>query len=110
MSNNRMQLMLWLRCVITFLVAATGLMGCTAGDPHPGADSEYLVVITAFDPESKIQGIKAIRAETGLGLADAKRLIEETPSVVRAGLTRSEADAVAARLQAQGMTVRIQGE
>jgi large subunit ribosomal protein L7/L12 len=102
--------MLWLRFAVVTSVVATGLIACTVDDPQPSSVSEHSVMITASDPEMKIRGIKAIRAETGLGLADAKRLIEETPSVVKTGLTRSEADGLAARLRAQGVTVQIQDE
>jgi large subunit ribosomal protein L7/L12 len=81
-----------------------------ACSPAPVATPRYSVVINAFDPDGKIQAIKAIREETGLGLADAKSLIERTPCVVRAGLGRAEAEAVAARLRAQRLTVELRRE
>lgn len=92
-------------------VGAVALIAmCMACSPPPQPGSRYSVVITAFDPEWKIRSIKAIREETGLGLADAKNLIEGIPSVVRAGLAQSEAEAVAARLRAQRITVELRRE
>src|SRR5262245_40461721 len=83
---------------------------CVACSPPRDSDIRYSVVVIAFDPDSKIQSIKTIREETGLGLAEAKALIEATPSVVRAGLPQSEAEAVAARLRAKKMTVELRSE
>ena len=78
-----------------------------ACNPPPPQGSLYSVFITAFDSKWKIQAIKAIREETGLGLADAKNLVEGTSHVLLAGLAQSEAEAVAARLRAQRLTVEL---
>ena len=102
--------MLWFRRELALAVVCTGLVACNLDNHHPDSGPGHSVVISAFDPNWKIRAIKTIRAETGLGLADAKRLIEETPSVVKEGLTQSHADALAARLRAQGMVVEIQSE
>jgi len=90
--------------------AAALMIAGAACSPSSESGPRYSVAITAFDPERKIQSIKAIREETGLGIADAKTLVEGVPSVVRAGLVRSEAEAVAARLRAQRMTVELREE
>ena len=100
-----------LRRMIAIAAATVGLLAsCDVEDPPSGADARYSVIITAVDPERKIASIKTIRAETGLGLADAKRLVDHLPSVVKAGLERSEADALADRLRAQHMRVQLQSE
>ena len=49
---------------------------CVACSPRSDSNARYSVVVVAFDAQWKIRGIKAIREETGLGLADAKQLIE----------------------------------
>ena len=92
------------------LVCILLAVSCSIFLPAADSGSRYSVVITGVDPEWKIRSIKAIRAETGLGLADAKSLIEGVPSIVKVGLTRSEAEAVAARLRAQQMTVELRPE
>jgi ribosomal protein L7/L12 len=69
--------------------------------------ARFSIVITAIDQEWKIRAIKAIREETGLGLAAAKNLVESTPSIARSALTESDAEAAAARLRDQRMTVEI---
>jgi large subunit ribosomal protein L7/L12 len=102
--------MLWLQRVAPVIVLAALLAGCSDNHHEGGLDARYSVMITAFDPDWKIRGIKAIREETDLGLADAKRLIEETPSTVKRGLARAQADALAMRLRAQRMTVEVQPE
>jgi ribosomal protein L7/L12 len=69
--------------------------------------TRFSVVITAIDQEWKVRAIKAIREETGLGLAAAKNLVESTPGIVKSALTESDAEATAIRLRAQRMTVEI---
>jgi large subunit ribosomal protein L7/L12 len=95
---------------VALLAIATALLGLGSACSSSDSNARHSVVLIAFDTDRKIGSIKAIREETGLGLADAKRLVEETPSVVRVGLTRSEADALAARLRARGMTVELQAD
>jgi large subunit ribosomal protein L7/L12 len=91
--------------IVTMLLAA-----CSAEQSQTDSDSRFTVVITEFDPDLKIQAIKEVRAATGLGLADAKNLIESTPSIVKTGLTRSEAEALATGLRAQRMSVELRPE
>ena len=80
--------------------------GCS-GAVGPAADVRCAVVITAVAEDSEIQAIKALRAETGLGLADAKRLVDGVPSEVRGDLPRPEAKLLAARLADAGMTAEL---
>ena len=92
--------------LLAFVALVVGVFCVSCSSPHD-SQLRYSVVVVAFDPEWKIRSIKAIREQTGLGLADAKHLIEAIPSVVRAGLTQSEAEAVASQLRAQQMTVEL---
>ncbi len=87
------------------------LTSCSRSSPPPAdANARYSVVLLAFDVQWKIRGIKAIREETGLGLADAKQLIESSPGLVKSHLSYSEAEAVAVRLRAEKITVEVRKE
>jgi large subunit ribosomal protein L7/L12 len=65
------------------------------------------VVLVAPGPDP-VPVIRAIREATGVGLADAKRLVDAAPSTVRAGLSRAEADRIAGLLREAGATVRVE--
>lgn len=71
-------------------------------------DSAYSVFITSFDPERKIRGIRRVREVTGFGLAQAKSLVENCPSVVLDGMYLSQAEELSGLLKDAGMTVEIQ--
>lgn len=91
-------------CLIVAL--ACGDTNESAGASEAGS---YAVVITSVDPDRKIQSIKAVREATGLGLADAKHLVEDLPSRVKAGLTHAEAAALKQDLETLGMSAEMQG-
>ena len=79
-----------------------------AGDGGAAAeekDSFDVVLMAAGD--KKIQVIKAVRAATGLGLKDAKALVDEAPKPVKEGVTREEADKIKAELEESGASVEI---
>ena len=88
-------------------VAAPG--GAAAGDGGGAAAEEQ----TAFDVvltnagQQKIQVIKVVRAITGLGLKEAKDLVDGAPNAVKEGATREEADAVKAQLEEAGAEVEV---
>ncbi len=91
--------------LIMVLVALCGLSACRK-EPTSGAldrSASYAVAITALDNGWKIRAIKAVREETGLGLADAKALVEKLPATVKDRLTAAEAEALIRRLEASGM-------
>ncbi len=67
----------------------------------------YLVVITSFDPTRKIQAIMRIREVTGVGLAEAKGLLENTPSILMYGMYRTQAEQLSRLLEERGMVVEI---
>ena len=71
-------------------------------------DSAYSVFITSFDPERKIRGIRRVREVTGFGLAQAKSLVENCPSVVLNGMYLAQAEELSGLLKDAGMTVEIQ--
>ena len=98
-----------------FGVSATAV---AAAAPAPGAGAadgggEEAEEQTAFDVvlqaagDKKIQVIKVIRAATGLGLKEAKALVDEAPKPVKEGIDRAEADKLKADLEEAGATVEL---
>ena len=65
------------------------------------------VVITGVADGRKITAIKAVREITGLGLKDAKDLVEKTPSVVKQAVSKAEAESIAAKLRESSLVVEI---
>lgn len=66
------------------------------------------VRIDKFDASAKIKVIKEVRGFTDLGLKEAKELVEKTPVVVKKGVTKEEAEAIAAKLKTAGATVVLE--
>jgi large subunit ribosomal protein L7/L12 len=89
-------------------VAATGA-GAAGGDGAAAAEeeqSEFDVVLTATG-DKKIQVIKVVRAITGLGLKEAKDLVDGAPNPVKEGITREEADSIKSQLEEAGASVEV---
>ena len=81
--------------------------GAAAAAAAPAEEkTEFDVVLTSFGAE-KIQVIKEIRAITGLGLKEAKDLVEGVPKPVKEGIAKAEADEIKKKLEAVGATVEI---
>ena len=91
--------------------AAGGVM--MAAGPAGGAEAEAAEEQTSFDVElknigdKKIQVIKVVRAATGLGLKEAKDLVESAPKAVKEGLNKEEAEKLKADLEEVGAAVAI---
>ena len=68
--------------------------------------TEFDVVMTEFGAE-KIKVIKEVRGITGLGLAEAKGLVEGVPAKIKEGVSKEDAEALKAQLEAVGATVEI---
>ena len=107
-------LRLKLRLSLTSSTAA-GASPAGAGDAAAGAEEAAAAVKTAFDVKiekyeaaAKIKIIKEVRAVTDLGLKEAKELVEKAPIVVRAGLPKEEAEALATKLKAAGAAVALE--
>ena len=82
-----------------------------AAEPVAGGEaaeekSEFTVVLAAAG-DKKINVIKEVRTITGLGLKEAKDLVEGAPKEVKAGISKDEADAMKAQLEAAGATVEL---
>ena len=90
-------------------VAAAAPAAAGAGDGGGAAEEESStvdVVLTAAG-EKKIQVIKVVRAATGLGLKEAKALVDEAPKPVKEGIERDEADKLKQELEEAGATVEL---
>ena len=86
-------------------VAAPGAGG---GDEGGGAaeQSEFEVVLTAAGG-SKIQVIKELRSITGLGLKEAKELVDGAPSSIKSGVSKEDAEAMKEKLEGAGASVEL---
>jgi large subunit ribosomal protein L7/L12 len=84
---------------------AAGAAGAD-GDGEAEEQSAFDVVLTG-PGEKKIQVIKVVRAATGLGLKEAKALVDEAPRPVKEGLEREEADKLRADLEEAGASVEV---
>ena len=89
-------------------VAAPGAAAAGGGDGAPAAEekSSFDVVITAAG-DKKIQVIKVVRAVTGLGLKEAKDLVDGAPGTVKEGANQEEADSIKSQLEEAGATVEL---
>ena len=86
-------------------VAAPG--GAAAGDgAEPEEKTSFDVVLTGAG-QQKIQVIKVVRAVTGLGLKEAKDLVDGAPAPVKEGLNQEEADAIKSQLEEAGASVEL---
>jgi large subunit ribosomal protein L7/L12 len=90
-------------------VAAAAPAGAGGGG-EPAAEEEeqsaFDVIVTSAG-EKKIQVIKVVRAATGLGLKEAKALVDEAPKPVKEGVDREEADKLKAELEEAGAGVEV---
>jgi large subunit ribosomal protein L7/L12 len=82
--------------------------GGAAADDGGGADEKtaFDVVLTGAG-DKKIQVIKVVRAATGLGLKEAKALVDEAPKPVKEGVEKDEADKLKAELEEAGASVEV---
>ncbi|HLS80143.1 MAG TPA: 50S ribosomal protein L7/L12 [Steroidobacter sp.] len=89
-------------------VAMMAAGGAAAGAAAPAAEeqTEFTVTMTSFGA-NKVGVIKVIREITGLGLKEAKDLVEGAPSVVKEGVPKAEAEGVKKKLEEAGATAEI---
>jgi len=87
-------------------VAAGGPAGGGAGAAAVEEQTEFDVVLKEAGGK-KIQVIKVVRELTGLGLKEAKDMVDGAPQTVKAGVTKDEAAAVKAKLEAEGAVVEV---
>lgn len=87
-----------------FGVSAAAPVAVAAGPAAPAAEeqTEFTVTLESIQADKKIAVIKAVRAITGLGLGDAKALVEGAPKVVKEGVSKADADKMIADIEAAG--------
>jgi len=88
-------------------VAAAAAPADTGGDEAGEADDAPVDVHLAEFGYKKVDVIKAVRAITGLGLKDAKGLVDTAPSVIKEGVVKAEADEYAKQLEDAGAKVEL---
>ena len=89
--------------------AAVAAAPAAGGGDAGGAEEEkveFEVLITAAG-EKKVNAIKVVRAITGLGLKEAKALVDEAPSTVKEGVTKDEAEEIKNQLEEAGASVEL---
>ena len=84
--------------------AAAG--GAVAGGAAAAEQTEFTVTLTAAG-ESKVNVIKVVRAITGLGLKEAKDLVDGAPKMIKEGVSKADADAIAKQLVEAGATAEV---
>jgi large subunit ribosomal protein L7/L12 len=87
-------------------MAAPAAAGAAAAAPKAEEKTEFALVLTAAG-EKKINVIKEVRTITGLGLKEAKDLVEAAPKTVKEGLSKDDVNKFAELLKAAGATVEI---
>lgn len=92
-----------------FGVSAAAMAAPATGGAAPAAEEKtsFDVVLVGFDAASKIKVIKAVREITSQGLAEAKATVENNPSTLKEGLTKEDAEALKAQLEAAGGKVEL---
>ena len=94
-------------------MSATAVAAAAPAGGGGGEAAEEVEEQTAFDViitgagERKIQVIKVVRAATGLGLKEAKAVVDEAPKAVKEGVDREEADKLKAELEEAGASVEV---
>jgi large subunit ribosomal protein L7/L12 len=88
--------------------AAVAVAAAPAGDAGPAAEekTEFDVILTG-DGGKKINVIKEVRAITGLGLTEAKALVEGAPKAVKEGVSKAEAEDIKKKIEEAGGTVEL---
>ena len=97
-----------------FGVSAAAAVGAAPAASGAGGDvggaaeekDEFEVVITSAG-DKKVNAIKVVRAVTGLGLKEAKALVDEAPSTVKEGLPKDEAEDIKSQLEEAGASVEL---
>ncbi len=87
--------------------AAPAAAGAPAGDGGGEEESSTVDVVLTEVGGQKVPVIKVVRAATGLGLKEAKAMVDEAPKAIKEGVDREEADKLKAELEEAGATVEL---
>ena len=88
-------------------MAAPAAAGGAAGGAAAAAEQTEFTVILKAAGEAKVNVIKVVRAITGLGLKEAKDLVDGAPKTVKEGISKADADAIAKQLIEAGATAEV---
>ena len=88
------------------VTAAIAAGPAAAAAPAEAEKTEFDVVLASFN-DAKMNVIKAVKTITGLGLKEAKALVEEAPKAIKEGVSKAEAEDLKAQLEAAGATVEL---
>tara|TARA_B100001123_G_C14603413_1_gene746860 strand:+ start:35 stop:418 length:384 start_codon:yes stop_codon:yes gene_type:complete len=88
------------------VAAPVAIVGGDSGDAAEEEQDEFEVVMSSFG-ENKVAVIKAVRSITGLGLKDAKELVEGAPSTIKEALPKGEAEDIKKQLEEAGASVDL---
>ena len=88
-------------------VAVAAAPGAGGGDAAPVEEKTEFDVILTGDGGKKINVIKEVRAITGLGLTEAKSLVESAPKAVKEGVNKAEAEEIKKKIEEAGGTVEL---
>ncbi|WJG09848.1 50S ribosomal protein L7/L12 [Aliiglaciecola sp. LCG003] len=86
--------------------AAVAVAGPAVAAEAAEEQTEFDVVMTSFGA-NKVAVIKAVRSATGLGLKEAKEVVESAPKAIKEGVSKDEAEALKAELEAAGAEVEL---
>jgi large subunit ribosomal protein L7/L12 len=97
-----------------FGVSAAASAGVVMAAPGAAAaaepveeQTEFDLILDSFDPAAKIKVLKAVREATGLGLGEAKALVEAAPKAVKEGISKADAEALKKTIEEVGGKVTI---
>ena len=88
------------------VMAAPSAAGAGGGDAAE-EKTEFDVVLESFDASAKIKVLKAVREATGLGLGDAKAMVEAAPKVIKEGIAKDEAESLKKSIEEAGGKVTL---
>ena len=90
------------------VMAATGAAGAGGGGGEAAEEkTEFDVILESFDAAAKIKVLKVVRNATGLGLGDAKALVEAAPKPVKEGISKDDAEALKKEIEEAGGKVTV---
>ena len=87
--------------------APVAVMGAVAGGADAAAEKTEFAVVLKSAGEAKLKVVKAVREATGLGLKEAKDMVDGAPQTVKAGASKEEAEKIKAALEEAGATVEL---
>ena len=88
-------------------VAVAAAPGAASGDAPVAEEKTEFDIVLAATGEKKVNVIKVVRSLTGLGLKEAKDLVDGAPTTIKEGASKAEADAAKSQLEEAGATVEL---